>query len=76
MTIKDVEHIEDCAYRGLPIDRELILTLTGYLRNTLQVKANAEALAHEAAKRAGIKSSQGRETGSYLAWTLLRLSRL
>ena len=56
MTIKELEQIEDCAHRGLPIDPELILSLTAYLRDVLQAKANAEAFAYEVGKRAGIKS--------------------
>jgi len=56
MTIKELEQIEDRARRGLPIDSETILTLTAYLRNVLQEKANAEAVAYEALKKAGIKS--------------------
>ena len=56
MTIKELEQIEDRARRGLPIDSELILTLTAYLRNVLQEKANAEAVACEALKKAGMKS--------------------
>ena len=56
MTIKELEQIEDRARRGLPIDSEVILTLTGYLRNVLQEKVNAEAVAHAALKKAGIKS--------------------
>ena len=56
MTIKELEQIEDRARRGLPIDSELILTLTAYLRNVLQEKANAEAVAYEALKKAGIHS--------------------
>ena len=56
MTIKELEQIEDRARRGLPIESELILTLTAYLREVLQAKINAEAVAHEALKKAGIKS--------------------
>ena len=56
MSIKELEQIEDRARRGLPIDSELILTLTAYLRNVLQEKANAEAVACEALKKAGLKS--------------------
>ena len=56
MTIKELEQIEDRARRGLPIDSELILTLTAYLREVLQAKVNAEAVAYEALKKAGIKS--------------------
>jgi hypothetical protein len=56
MTIKELEQIEDRARRGLPIDSELILVLTAYLRNVLQEKANAEAVAYAALKKAGIKS--------------------
>ena len=53
MTIKELEQIEDRARRGLPIDSELILTLTAYLREVLQAKVNAEAVACEALKKAG-----------------------
>jgi hypothetical protein len=56
MTIKELEEIEDRARRGLPIDSEVILTLTAYLRDVLQEKLNAEAVAHEAKKKAGINS--------------------
>ena len=56
MTIQELEQIEDRARRGLAIDSELILTLTGYLREVLQAKVNAEAVACEALKKAGIKS--------------------
>jgi len=56
MTIKELEQIEDRARRGLPIDSELILTLTAYLREVLQAKVNAEAVAYEALKKAGIQS--------------------
>jgi hypothetical protein len=56
MTIKELEQIEDRARRGLPIDSEVILTLTAYLREVLQAKVNAEAVAYEAFKKAGIKS--------------------
>ena len=56
MTIKELEQIEERARRGLPIDPELLLTLTAYLRDVLQAKANAEAVASEALKKAGLKS--------------------
>jgi len=56
MKISELEQIEDRARRGLPIDSALILTLTAYLRNVLQEKANAEAVAYEALKKAGIES--------------------
>ena len=56
MTIKELEQIEDRARRGQPIDSELILTLTAYLREVLQAKVNAEAVAYQALKKAGIKS--------------------
>ena len=51
MTIKELEQIEDRARRGLPIDSEVVLTLTAYLRNVLQEKVNAEAVAREARKK-------------------------
>ena len=56
MTITELEQIEDRARRGLPIDSSIVLTLTAYLRNVLQEKANAEAVAYEALKKAGLKS--------------------
>ena len=52
--IKELEQIEDRARRGLPIDSEVILTLTAYLRDVLQEKVNAEAVAHEALKRTAL----------------------
>ena len=57
MTIQELEQIEERARRGLPIDSGLILTLAAYLRNVLQEKANAEAVAYEALRKAGMKSS-------------------
>jgi hypothetical protein len=56
VTITELERIEDRARRGLPIDPELILALTVYLRDVLQAKLNAEAVASEALKKAGLKS--------------------
>lgn len=56
MTITELERIEDRARRGLPIDPELVLALTSYLRDVLQAKFNAEAVASEALKKAGLKS--------------------
>ena len=56
MTIQDLEQIEDRARRGLPIPPEQILILTAYLRDVLQAKASAEAVASEAVKQAGLKS--------------------
>ncbi|MEP6717562.1 MAG: hypothetical protein ABJB21_00385 [bacterium] len=56
MTIQEVEQIEDRARRGLAIDPELILALTAHLRDVLQAKLNAEAIASEALKKAGLNS--------------------
>ncbi len=56
MTIPELEQIEDRARRGLPIDPALILTLTAYLRNVLQAKLNAEAVASVALKKAHLNS--------------------
>ena len=56
MTIQELERIEDHARRGLPIDSEDILILTAYLRNVLQAKINAEAVASAALSKAGLKS--------------------
>lgn len=56
VTIPELERIEDLARRGLPIDPVLILALTAYLRDVLQAKLNAEAVASEALKKAGLKS--------------------
>ena len=56
MTIQELEQIEDRARRGLPIDSEVVLALTAYLRDVLQAKINAEAIASEALKKAGLTS--------------------
>jgi hypothetical protein len=56
MTIQELEHIEMCAQRGLPVEPKLILMLTAYLRDTLQAKAIAEAIAVEAMRKAGMQS--------------------
>lgn len=56
MTIQELERIEDRARRCLPIPPEQILILTAYLRDVLQAKASAEAVASEAVKQAGLKS--------------------
>ena len=56
MTIQELEQIEERARRGLPIAAEHILILTAHLRDVLQAKANAEAVASEALKRAGLNS--------------------
>lgn len=56
MTIQELEQIEDRARRGLAIDPAIILTVTAYLRDMLQAKANAEAIASEALKKAGLNS--------------------
>lgn len=56
MTIQELEQIEDRAHRGLPIDPDLILSLTAYLREVLQAKINAEAVAFEALRKAGLSS--------------------
>ena len=56
MTIQELEQIEDRARRGLHIDPESILMLTAYLRDVLQAKVSAEAVASEALKRAGLNS--------------------
>ncbi len=56
MTNKELEQIEDRARRGLTIAPEHILILTAYLRNVLQAKASAEAVASEVLKKAGRNS--------------------
>ena len=56
MTIEELEQIEDRAHRGLPIDPDSVLTLTAYLRDVLQAKASAEAVASEALRQAGLNS--------------------
>jgi hypothetical protein len=56
MTIQELEQIEERAHRGLPIAPEQLLILTAYLRDVLQAKANAEAVASEAVRHAGLKS--------------------
>jgi hypothetical protein len=57
MTIQELEQIEERARRGLPVDPELILTLTAYLRDVLQAKINAEAVASEVLKKAGRRTA-------------------
>ena len=56
MTIQELEQIEFCAQRGLPIEPKLVLMLTAHLRDTLQAKEIAEAIATEAIRAAGLKS--------------------
>jgi hypothetical protein len=56
MTVQELEQIEDRARRGLPIDPDSVLMLTAYLRDVLQAKASAEAVASEALKQAGLDS--------------------
>ena len=56
MTIQELEKIEDRARRGLAIHPELILSLTAYLRDVLQAKIAAEAVASQALKTAGLNS--------------------
>jgi hypothetical protein len=56
MTIQELEDIEICAQRGLPVEPRVILMLTAYLRDTLQAKEIAEASASEAIRVAGLKS--------------------
>ena len=57
MTIQELEQIEDRARRGLPVDSELILNLTAYLRDVLQSKVTAEAIASHALNTAGLNSA-------------------
>ena len=56
MTIQEIERIEECARRGLFIDPAVMLRVTSYLRDVLQEKANAEAVASAALSKAGVKS--------------------
>ena len=56
MTIEEIERIEECARRGSFIDPAVMLRVTSYLRDVLQEKANAEAVASAALIKAGIKS--------------------
>ena len=56
MTVQELERIEMSAQRGLPFEPELILMLTAYLRDSLQAKAIAEAIAREAMRAARLKS--------------------
>jgi hypothetical protein len=59
MTIQQLEQIEDRARRGLPVAPEQILILTAYLRDVLQAKADAEAVASTALKKIGLVSPYG-----------------
>jgi hypothetical protein len=56
MTIEEIERIEECARRGSFIDPAVMLRVTSYLRDVLQEKANAEAVASAALSKAGLKS--------------------
>jgi len=56
MTIQEIEEIEDRARRGLPIEPQMVLVLAAYLRDVLQAKVSAEAVASEALNKAGLKS--------------------
>jgi hypothetical protein len=53
MTIEEIEEIEDRARRKLPIDPKTLLRITAYLRDVLQAKISAEAVASEALQKAG-----------------------
>ena len=55
MTIQEIEEIENRAQRGLPIDPQVVLILAAYLRDVLQAKVSAEAVASEALTKAGLK---------------------
>ena len=61
MSIQELEQIEDRAQRGLPIDPEVMLSVTAYLRDVLQAKVSAEAVASEALKSAGLNSRYASE---------------
>ena len=56
MTIQEIEEIEDRARRGLPIEPQMVLVLAAYLRDVLQAKVSAEAVASEALSKVGLKS--------------------
>jgi hypothetical protein len=56
MTIQEIEEIEDRARRGLPIEPQMVLILAAYLRDVLQAKVSAEAVASEALSKVGLKS--------------------
>ena len=64
MSIQELELIEDRARRGLPIDPKLILSVAAYLRDVLQAKIAAEAVASEALKSAGLNSRRPSEMRS------------
>jgi len=66
MTIKDLEQIEERARGGQPIDSQLILNLTAYLRDVLQAKVNAEAIASEALSKVRNSRNYTAERGSRL----------
>jgi hypothetical protein len=66
MTIKDLEQIEERARGGQPIDSQLILNLTAYLRDVLQAKVNAEAIASEALRKVRNSRNYTAERGSRL----------
>ena len=58
MTIQELDQIESRSRLGLPVDCETVLTLTAYLRNVLQEKFNAEAIAYEALKKTDLSRSK------------------
>ena len=66
MTIKDLEKIEELARDGRPIDSQLILNVTAYLRDVLQAKVNAEAIASEALRKFRNSRNYTAEKGSRL----------
>ena len=66
MTNKDLEQIEQRARGGQPIDSQLILDLTAYLRDVLQAKVNAEAIASEALRKVRSSRNNTAEIGSRL----------
>lgn len=66
MTINDLEQIEQRARSGQPIDSQLILNLTAYLRDVLQAKVNAEAIASEALRKVRSSRNYTAEIGSRL----------
>ena len=56
MTLEEIQQLEDRARRGMPIEPDSVLMLTAYLRDVLQAKASAEAVASEALKQIGRNS--------------------
>jgi hypothetical protein len=53
LTLRDLEQIEELAHKSGTSEAQIVLRLSAALRNALQEKENAVALAREFSRRAG-----------------------